>query len=259
MAPRSRGSGRSCACSAPRRCAAAAARREGSRSGARRSAAQRRRLPWAHSRRPVAPAPWENRAPWPIDFEARGAAEGDERQGPRGAAASCSRSWPATASRSRSCGGRSRRTGWRCCPSSGCSRGRGRATPPPRSPSGSASSWSSCGAAREALGLPDPGATRRHSRERDVEAAKRIAALRDAGLPDEGMLEVARVIGMAMAQVAAASRRAGRPNRRWPRATPSATSPGASPRARAVCGPLIGPTARVRARPPPARADPAAT
>jgi adenylate cyclase len=56
-----------------------------------------------------------------------------------------------------------------------------------------------------ALGLPDPG-TEKVFTDADVEAAERIAALRDAGLPDDGLLEVSRVIGLALAQVAAASR-----------------------------------------------------
>jgi adenylate cyclase len=56
-----------------------------------------------------------------------------------------------------------------------------------------------------ALGLPDPG-TESVFTDADVEAAKRIAALRDAGLPEEGILEVSRVMGLALAQVAAASR-----------------------------------------------------
>jgi adenylate cyclase len=56
-----------------------------------------------------------------------------------------------------------------------------------------------------ALGLPDPG-TEKVFTEADVEAAKRIAALRDASLPEEGILEVSRVMGLALAQVAAASR-----------------------------------------------------
>jgi len=56
-----------------------------------------------------------------------------------------------------------------------------------------------------ALGLPDPG-TEKAFTDADVDAAKRIAALRDAGLPDDGLLEVSRVIGLALAQVAAASR-----------------------------------------------------
>ncbi len=43
--------------------------------------------------------------------------------------------------------------------------------------------------------------------EVDLEAAKRIAALREGGLPDEGMLEIARVLGMTMSQLAAANRR----------------------------------------------------
>jgi adenylate cyclase len=43
--------------------------------------------------------------------------------------------------------------------------------------------------------------------ERDVEAAKRVQALRDAGVPDEGVLEIARLLGMTMSQLAAANRR----------------------------------------------------
>jgi adenylate cyclase len=57
-----------------------------------------------------------------------------------------------------------------------------------------------------ALGLPDPGPDDAAFTDDDVEASKRIAALREAGLPDEGILEVSRVIGLALAQVAAASR-----------------------------------------------------
>ncbi len=59
---------------------------------------------------------------------------------------------------------------------------------------------------RLALGLPDPGPDEAAFTDEDVEAAKRIAALREAGLPDDGILEVSRVIGLALAQVAAASR-----------------------------------------------------
>lgn len=42
--------------------------------------------------------------------------------------------------------------------------------------------------------------------ERDLDAAKRIAALREGGLPEAGILEVARVVGMTMSQLAAATR-----------------------------------------------------
>jgi adenylate cyclase len=38
--------------------------------------------------------------------------------------------------------------------------------------------------------------------DRDVEAARRVARFRDAGLPDDGLLEVARVMGQSMARVA---------------------------------------------------------
>ena len=59
---------------------------------------------------------------------------------------------------------------------------------------------------RLALGLPDPGPDEEAFTDEDLEAAKRMGALREAGLPDEGILEVSRVIGLALAQVAAASR-----------------------------------------------------
>lgn len=53
-----------------------------------------------------------------------------------------------------------------------------------------------------ALRAPDsPGYT-----ERDLEAAKRVAFLREGGLSEEGILEVARVLGMTMSQLAAANR-----------------------------------------------------
>ena len=42
--------------------------------------------------------------------------------------------------------------------------------------------------------------------ERDVEAAKRLATIRDAGVPDEGILEIGRLLGLTMSQLAAANR-----------------------------------------------------
>jgi adenylate cyclase len=42
--------------------------------------------------------------------------------------------------------------------------------------------------------------------ERDLEAAQRISALLEAGLPEDGVLEVARLLGMNMSQLAAANR-----------------------------------------------------
>ena len=59
---------------------------------------------------------------------------------------------------------------------------------------------------RQALGLPLSDGEERVFTEDDVEAAKRIKAQLEAGLPPEGMLEVSRVLGVSMAQVAAASR-----------------------------------------------------
>ena len=58
---------------------------------------------------------------------------------------------------------------------------------------------------RGALGLPVPGEDERAYSEGDVEAAKSLRLLLDAGLPDEGILEATRVIGLAMSQIAAAN------------------------------------------------------
>ncbi len=59
---------------------------------------------------------------------------------------------------------------------------------------------------RKALGLSIPEPDAAEFNEDDVEAVRRAKALRDAGVPEEGMLEVSRIIGRAMAQVAAANR-----------------------------------------------------
>jgi adenylate cyclase len=60
---------------------------------------------------------------------------------------------------------------------------------------------------RHALGLssPEPGA--REFTEQDLEVAQRLRVLLEAGIPESGLLEVARVMGLALAQVAAANRR----------------------------------------------------
>jgi adenylate cyclase len=59
---------------------------------------------------------------------------------------------------------------------------------------------------RQALGLPVAEPDVAVFSEQDLEAALRLKALRDAGLPEQGMLEVARVLGMTMSQLAAATR-----------------------------------------------------
>jgi adenylate cyclase len=41
----------------------------------------------------------------------------------------------------------------------------------------------------------------------DLEAARRVQMLRDAGVPDDGILEIGRLLGMSMSQMAAANRR----------------------------------------------------
>jgi adenylate cyclase len=59
---------------------------------------------------------------------------------------------------------------------------------------------------RQALGLPQPPEGEAAYAEEELDGARRLKAFLDAGLPEEGILQVARVIGMAMAQVAAAAR-----------------------------------------------------
>ena len=57
----------------------------------------------------------------------------------------------------------------------------------------------------QALGLPLPDPDEPYFSDEDVKAAKLLKDLREAGLDDEGLLEVARVIGEGMARVADAS------------------------------------------------------
>src|SRR6478735_9539123 len=57
-----------------------------------------------------------------------------------------------------------------------------------------------------ALGVPYPGPDEQTGTEADLEAVCRAKELRDAGLPEEGMLQVARTIGMGMARIAEANR-----------------------------------------------------
>lgn len=57
-----------------------------------------------------------------------------------------------------------------------------------------------------ALGVPYPDPDERSLSEADLETAKRVKAFRDAGLPEEGMLQVTRTVGMATARIAEANR-----------------------------------------------------
>ena len=59
---------------------------------------------------------------------------------------------------------------------------------------------------RQALGLPIADPDQKALSEEDIEAAKRLQTVLEAGLPEEGVLDMGRVLGMAMSQVAAASR-----------------------------------------------------
>jgi adenylate cyclase len=57
-----------------------------------------------------------------------------------------------------------------------------------------------------AFGVPYPDPDERSVTEADLEAAKRVKAFYDAGLPEDGMLQVARTVGMATARIAEANR-----------------------------------------------------
>jgi adenylate cyclase len=57
-----------------------------------------------------------------------------------------------------------------------------------------------------ALGVPFPGPDEQTATEADLAAVCRAKEFRDAGLPEEGMLQVARTIGMGMARIAEANR-----------------------------------------------------
>lgn len=61
-------------------------------------------------------------------------------------------------------------------------------------------------ASRHAFGLPEPSHGERVATDDDLAAARRLRQVIDAGLPQEPLLDVARVMGRAMAQVAAAMR-----------------------------------------------------
>jgi adenylate cyclase len=59
---------------------------------------------------------------------------------------------------------------------------------------------------RQALGLPRPEAGERVLTDRDVEALRQLKAFEAAGLPEEGLIEMARVLGESLSRVAAAVR-----------------------------------------------------
>jgi adenylate cyclase len=58
---------------------------------------------------------------------------------------------------------------------------------------------------RHALGLPLPSPDAPVATDEDVEMAKRLRILLDAGLPADGIIENSRVVGLATSQVAAAA------------------------------------------------------
>lgn len=60
--------------------------------------------------------------------------------------------------------------------------------------------------ATAALGIPFPDPDERSQTEADLAEARRIKAYCDAGLPEEGIVQVARTIGMGTARIAEANR-----------------------------------------------------
>jgi adenylate cyclase len=59
---------------------------------------------------------------------------------------------------------------------------------------------------QQALGFPRPDPDEKVLTETDLEGAKRAKQFVDAGLPPDGLLEISRIIGMTMAQLADANR-----------------------------------------------------
>jgi adenylate cyclase len=57
-----------------------------------------------------------------------------------------------------------------------------------------------------ALGVPYPDPDERRGTEADLEAACRVKTFLDSGLPEDGLLQVARTIGMGTARIAEANR-----------------------------------------------------
>jgi adenylate cyclase len=60
--------------------------------------------------------------------------------------------------------------------------------------------------ATAALGIPNSDPDERGLTEADMQAARRMKAFGDAGLPEEGLLQAARTIGMGTARIAEANR-----------------------------------------------------
>ena len=136
----------------------------------------------------------------------RGAARRPRGRGARGAAEPCSRSWPPTACRCEEL-------------REAVDAGRLALLPVERALAGDGRRYT----AREiaeivrldlellrrfsaALGVPYADPDEPRGTEADLEAARRMKAFRDAGLPEDGMLQVARTIGMGTARIAEANR-----------------------------------------------------
>ncbi len=59
---------------------------------------------------------------------------------------------------------------------------------------------------RQALGLPRPGLDERVLSDRDVEALRQLQTFRAAGLPDDALMEITRVLGESLSRLAATVR-----------------------------------------------------
>ena len=118
----------------------------------------------------------------------------------------CSSGSLAKGCRWRSCGRRSPPGGWPCCRSSGRSPATAPATRPAKSPRSSGVDLELLRRFSAALGVPYTDPDEPRGTEADLEAARRMKAFLDAGLPEDGMLQVARTIGMGTARIAEANR-----------------------------------------------------
>ena len=189
-----------------------------------------------------------------IDFEAEGLLEGSRARRAR-PAARCS-----TSSRRRrlargAAHAPSTEDGWRCCRSSGCSPATASGYTRGRSPSGRGSTRTSCGASGVRSGWPCRTTTSRSTPSGTSRPRSAFATLRDAGVPDDGILEVAR--GDRDDDVAARGGQPG-PGRRGVRRRGRHRVRGRERFAAAARAfvPLIGRRSTYVLAAPPARADP---
>ena len=136
-----------------------------------------------------------------MDFASEGLLGRAGGRGARPAPAAAASASPTTGSRrSRAAQGGKPRTGWPCCPSSGCWAARYTAEEVRSGPGCRPGPWCCI---RRLLGLPTPSPDDRVFSDEDVDAAQSIKLFLDAGFAEERIAEITRVLGEGMARLAA--------------------------------------------------------